>query len=228
MGRRTAPVEVNDMVCSSCASETTDPRADKRWRTVLWIALAVNLTMFLGEIVAGIASGSRALQADALDFLGDSANYAISLGVAGMALRWRSRAAVVKGATIFAFGAYVLVTSVLAALGDGVPRAETMGIVGAIALVANGGGPLPLYRYPSGDAIMRRVSICSRHPAARALAVAGGLAGVLRTASHGPLACRPLVRETLGLVGGAQILQQASNELRAPAKGEVESHTVSA
>ena len=73
------------MACNSCASETK-PVNDPRWRRVLWIALAVNAAMFIGEMAAGVAGGSRALQADALDFLGDSANYAISLGVAGMAL----------------------------------------------------------------------------------------------------------------------------------------------
>src|SRR3546814_1488012 len=87
------------MVCNNCQSDAP-PTPDPRWRRMLWMALAINLAMFLGEIVAGIASGSRSLQADALDFLGDSANYAISLGVAGMALGWRSRAALLKGGTI--------------------------------------------------------------------------------------------------------------------------------
>ena len=53
--------------------------------------------MFGVEIVAGIAADSRALQADALDFLGDAANYAISLGVAGMALVWRARFVLLVG-----------------------------------------------------------------------------------------------------------------------------------
>src|SRR3954452_11704484 len=70
------------------------------WRRALWIALAVNAGMFLTEIVAGVAAGSASLQADALDFLSDAANYAISLGVAGMALTWRARAAVAKGSTL--------------------------------------------------------------------------------------------------------------------------------
>ena len=65
--------------------------ADPRYRRILWIALIVNAAMFGVEIVAGVAADSRALQADALDFLGDSANYAISLGVAGMAIGWRAR-----------------------------------------------------------------------------------------------------------------------------------------
>src|SRR3546814_18609130 len=73
------------MVCNNCQSDAP-PTPDPRWRRMLWMALAINLAMFLGEIVAGIASGSRSLQAAALDFLVDSDNYAISLGVAGMEL----------------------------------------------------------------------------------------------------------------------------------------------
>jgi Co/Zn/Cd efflux system component len=71
-----------------------------QWRRALWIALAVNAGFFLGEMAAGLAAGSAALQADALDFFGDAANYAISLGVAGLALAWRARAALVKGGTL--------------------------------------------------------------------------------------------------------------------------------
>jgi len=80
--------------CGGC--ETTAPTKDKAWRRVLWIALAINAGMFAVEIVAGVAAHSAALKADALDFLGDSANYAISLGVAGMVLQWRARAALLK------------------------------------------------------------------------------------------------------------------------------------
>ena len=44
------------------------------WRRILWIALGLNAIMFGVESAAGIAADSRALQADALDFLGDAAN----------------------------------------------------------------------------------------------------------------------------------------------------------
>ena len=80
-----------------CASAT--PLNSPGWRRALWIALVVNAGFFLAEIIAGAAAGSSALQADALDFFGDAANYAISLGVTGMALTWRARAAVAKGGT---------------------------------------------------------------------------------------------------------------------------------
>ncbi|MFA6115519.1 MAG: cation transporter [Sphingomonas sp.] len=201
------------MVCSSCQSDAP-PAPDPRWRRMLWIALAINLAMFLGEIVAGIASGSRSLQADALDFLGDSANYAISLGVAGMALGWRSRAALLKGGTILAFGLYVLVTTVLAALGRGVPQAETMGIVGVIALIANGSVALMLYRYRSGDANMRSVWICSRNDAIGNLAVLLAAAGVVGTGTAWPDLAVALIMAALGIWGGLQIISQARAELR--------------
>jgi Co/Zn/Cd efflux system component len=84
-----------DTCCeSACGSETA--KADPRWRRVLWVALIVNAAMFLVEMVAGAAADSRALQADALDFLGDAANYAVSLAVVGAALAWRARAALAQ------------------------------------------------------------------------------------------------------------------------------------
>src|SRR5437016_7933566 len=63
-----------------------DPhRGNPAYRRVLWAVLAINAVMFVVEIGAGLAAGSAALQADALDFLGDAANYGISLFVVGMA-----------------------------------------------------------------------------------------------------------------------------------------------
>ena len=200
------------MVCNSCQSDAP-PAPNPRWRRMLWIALVINLAMFAGEIVAGIASGSRALQADALDFLGDSANYAISLGVAGLALSWRSRAALLKGGTILAFGLYVLITTVLAALGGRVPQAETMGIVSVIALVANGSVAFMLYRYRSGDENMRSVWICSRNDAIGNLAVLFAAAGVVGTGTAWPDLAVALIMAALGIWGGLQIIGQARAEL---------------
>jgi hypothetical protein len=75
----------HDSACSSAARP--DALNSPRWRRALWIALAINAGFFVAEIVAGAAAGSAALQADALDFFGDAANYAISLGVAGTCAR---------------------------------------------------------------------------------------------------------------------------------------------
>ena len=81
---------------AECCSHdhSSDPhRGDPAYRRVLWAALAINAIMFTVEIGAGLAAGSASLQADALDFLGDAGNYAISLFVVGMALRYRAMAA---------------------------------------------------------------------------------------------------------------------------------------
>ena len=62
--------------CNHCHS--SDPhRGNSAYRRVLWAVLAINAAMFLVEIGAGLAAGSASLQADALDFFGDAANYAI-------------------------------------------------------------------------------------------------------------------------------------------------------
>ena len=142
MSRRTLwPAVIDD----HCASAT--PLNSPSWRRALWIALAVNAGFFVTEIVAGAAAGSAALQADALDFFGDAANYAISLGVAGMALAWRARAALAKGGTLIAFALWVLGSTAWHAFYGTLPQAEVMGVVGLAALIANGGVALMLYRF---------------------------------------------------------------------------------
>src|SRR6266852_7980256 len=108
-----------------------DPHRDNAsaYRRVLWAVLAINAIMFLVEIGAGLAAGSASLQADALDFLGDSANYGISLFVVGMALRYRAMAAVAKGATMGLFGLWVIGVVVWHALRGTVPEPLTMGVI---------------------------------------------------------------------------------------------------
>lgn len=202
------------MVCTSCASESQDASRDPRWRRALWIALAVNGAMFAVEMAAGLAAGSRSLQADALDFLGDSANYAISLGVVGLALAWRSRAALVKGVTILAFGVWVLGSTLWAIRGGTVPHAEAMGAVGVLALVANAGVAAMLYRYRSGDANMRSVWICSRNDAISNVAVVLAAVGVFGTGTAWPDLIVAGAMAALALWGGAQIVFEALGELR--------------
>ena len=184
------------------------------WRRALWIALAINAGMFLFEIAAGLAAGSSALQADALDFLGDAANYVISLTVAGMTLTWRSRAALLKGASLGLLGSWVLGNTLWHAYAGTLPEAEVMGIVGVLALLTNGGVALMLYRFRSGDANMRSVWICSRNDALGNFAVMLAAMGVFGTGTGWPDVIVAAIMGGLGLWGGWQIISQARSELR--------------
>jgi Co/Zn/Cd efflux system component len=202
----------HDATCSSAASSTT--LNSPKWRRALWIALAVNAGFFVTEIVAGAAAGSASLQADALDFFGDAANYAVSLGVAGMALAWRSRASVAKGATMIAFALWVLGSTAWHATHFTLPRAEVMGVVGIAALIANGSVALMLYRFRTGDANMRSVWICSRNDAIGNAAVMLAALGVFGTGTLWPDVVVATIMAGLGLRGGWQIVNQAHGELR--------------
>ncbi len=208
------------MACchDSCSPATSAAALNSpRWRRTLRIALAVNATLFVAEIVAGVAAGSASLQADALDFFGDSANYAISLGVAGMALAWRARAALVKGGTLIVFALWVLGCTAWHTFHSTLPQAEMMGAVGIAALVANGGVALMLYRFRTGDANMRSVWICSRNDAIGNCAVLFAAMGVFGTGTGWPDVIVAAIMGGLGLWGGWQIVGQARGELRSEA-----------
>lgn len=203
--------------CCKAACGTTATLNDPRWRRALWIALGVNAGMFAVEMAAGAAADSRALQADALDFLGDATNYAISLLVAGMALAWRARAALAKGLALIGLGGWVMITAVLAALGGAAPEPELMGIIGALALAANTGVAIMLYRFRTGDANMRSVWICSRNDAIGNIAVMAAALGVFGTGTAWPDLIVAAILALLGISGGIQIVQQAQRELRSVA-----------
>ncbi|MBA3941335.1 MAG: cation transporter [Sphingopyxis sp.] len=206
-----------DQCCAGKSGKTA--LNDPRWRRVLWIALLINAAMFGVEIVAGVVADSRALQADALDFLGDAANYAISLGVAGMALAWRARAALLKAATMLTFGLYVFGSTLWGFLAGSAPHAETMGIIGGLALAANVIVALMLYRYRTGDANMRSVWICSRNDAIGNLAVLAAALGVFGTGQGWPDLVVAGIMAGLAIWGSADVFRHARGDLAEVAAG---------
>lgn len=119
------------MSASCCGGGTKFSTPDPSLRRALWLVLAINAAMFAVEIGAGLAAGSASLQADALDFLGDAANYAISLFVVGMALRYRAMAALAKAATMGIFGLWVIGITIWHAVHGTLPMAFTIGAVGS-------------------------------------------------------------------------------------------------
>lgn len=199
--------------CSgSCSSSTPPP--DGRYRKVLWAALLINFAMFGVELASSLAAGSVSLLADSADFLGDAANYAVSLFVLGMAMVWRSRAAYAKGLVMGAFGVLVLVRALWFGLGEQVPHAQTMGVVSILALAANGAVAAMLYAFRNGDANMRSVWLCTRNDMIGNLAVMLAALGVFGTQAGWPDIVVASIMACLGLSAARDIVRQARAELR--------------
>lgn len=187
---------------------------DAGYRRVLWVALAINAAMFLVEVVASIVSGSVSLQADALDFLGDAANYAVGLAVLGLAVGWRARAATGKGLVMGGFGLWVAGNTAYHAIMPESPLPEIMSGIGLLALAANLTVAVLLFRHRRGDSNRRSVWLCTRNDAIANVAVISAGIGVWLTGSSWPDIAIAAVIASLGLSGALQVIRQARGEIR--------------
>ncbi len=201
------------MACCHHDHHEAPPAKDGRYRTILWIALVANAAMFAIEVGAGVASRSVALEADALDFLGDAATYAISLVVLDRALAWRSRAALVKGWAMAAFGAFVLADAGIKAFTGVPPEPLTMGVVGALALATNVVVAVLLFSHRDGDANRQSVWLCSRNDAIGNVAVIAAASGVFATGTAWPDLAVATVMAALALSAAWRVIHQARQEL---------------
>ncbi len=198
---------------SRCDTHYHDTAISRAYARVLWVALVVNGTMFAVELTAAFLSRSVALQADALDFLGDAANYGLSLAVVGMHLRWRARAALIKGLTMGLFGIWVLATTVWRIHEGGVPEAHMITTIGTLALLANLSVTAMLFKYRDGDANMRSVWLCSRNDVIANIAVIGAGTGVWMSGTFWPDVLVGAVIALLALTAAIDVVRRARAEL---------------
>lgn len=203
--------------CCSGGCSSDKPVLDQRYRRILWIALVINALMFGVELAGGLTADSVALLADAVDFLGDAGNYAVSLLVLGAAAVWRARTALLKGATMGIYGVFVLGRSAWCLLAGTVPEPMVMGAIGLAALAANGTVALLLYAYRDGDANMRSVWLCTRNDAIGNVAVMLAAAGVFGTQAGWPDIVVAVIMGSLALSAGWQVVRQARAELKTAA-----------
>jgi Co/Zn/Cd efflux system component len=203
------------MSADCCGYGTIFEGLSADYRRRLWLVITINATMFLVEMGAGALAGSQALQADALDFLGDATTYAISLAVIGTAIQIRARAAILKALSLTAMGLWVLGSTAYHVLILGVPRAEIMGAIGILALAANAAIVPILMRYKDGDANVRSVWLCSRNDAIGNIAVIIAALAVWGTATKWPDLLVAAIMASLFLTSSIQILRQSLREMRA-------------
>lgn len=200
--------------CTDCSADTTDrASSDPLFRRVLWIALLANLTMFFVEIVASQVGDSMSLQADALDFFSDSANYGISLFVASMVLTARAKASLFKGATMALFGTWVIGSAVYRAITGSAPDPSMMGSIAFMALAVNVAVALLLYRYRDGDSNKQSIWLCSRNDAIGNLAVMFAAAGVFASASRWPDLGVAAIIAALNISAAVHVIRLARAEL---------------
>ncbi|RJF95587.1 cation transporter [Noviherbaspirillum saxi] len=203
--------------CCSGGCSSTKPPVDKTYRRILWIALVVNAGMFGIELFSGWAAGSVSLLADAVDFFGDAANYAVSLFVLGLAPIWRSRTALIKGLTMGGYGLFILGAAGWNLASGTVPEHVTMGKIGVLALLANLLVAALLFAYRNGDSNMRSVWLCTRNDAIGNVAVMLAAVGVLGTGSGWPDIVVACIMGLLGLSAARTVIKQARKEMKTAA-----------
>jgi Co/Zn/Cd efflux system component len=196
------------MACT-CSHEPAAKKENSKFRTALWIALLINITMFVVELIGGAYVHSSSLWADSLDFFGDAVNYGISLAVLGASLYWRATVALFKGLTMALFG-FVVIGKVIYAYVQGIPpEAMTMGLIGLLALIANVISAFVLYAFRDGDSNMQSVWLCSRNDAIGNIAVIFAAIGVFGTGSLLPDLIVAVIMAGLGLSAGYQVVKKA-------------------
>ncbi|WDS38001.1 cation transporter [Pseudoxanthomonas sp.] len=152
-----------DHCCSHKRIELEALARQAAQRRVLVAVMAINLAMFVLEFGAGVVAHSSALQADAVDMLGDAVVYALSLYAVDRGARWEAGAALAKGLLILAFFVFI-VLEIVVKVQQGVPPSSGLMLAfGMLALVANGACLALLWRFRSLNLNMKSTFECSRN-----------------------------------------------------------------
>lgn len=166
-------------MADSCCGNTIDVQnLQARQRQVLYVVLGINAATFVLMLAASVQSHSISLLSGGLDNLGDAITYGLSIAVVGASAKAKARVALLKGALILGSAVAVSVQIALRLLHPSVPIFETIGIVGALNLLANLACLTLLTPYRHGDVNMSSAWECSRNDVAEGLAVLVAAAGV--------------------------------------------------
>jgi cation diffusion facilitator family transporter len=197
--------------CSDTACEIEELRA--RQSGTLTAVLGINAVMFLIEFSAGLLAASTALLADSLDMLGDTLVYGFSLYVVARNDAWKAGSAFLKAVIMALFGLFVLGQALYKWLYPVTPHYEVIGLIGIVALAANGMCLALLWRHRAEDVNMRSVWLCSRNDIIANLSVLFAAAGVLLTGSQWPDLIVGLAIATLFIRSAIHVFRDASAAL---------------
>jgi Co/Zn/Cd efflux system component len=187
------------------------------YRRALWMVVLLNVGYGVVEMVGGFLSGSQAVKADALDFLGDGLITFLGLLAIGWSLLWRARAALLQGLFLGALGLGVLATTAYRVVVQQQPEVELMGALGLVALIINAASAAVLIPHRTGDANVRAVWLFSRNDAIGNAAVVLAALLVAWTASPWPDLAVAVVIAGLFLHSAWSIVRDAREDLLSPA-----------
>ncbi len=141
------------------------PHAAPAYRRALWVVIVLNVGYGLIEMAGGFLTGSQALKADALDFLGDGLITFLGVLAIGWPLIWRARSALVQGLFLGALGLSVTANTLWRVFAQTPIEAGLMGALALVALAVNVAAALVLVPHRAGDANVRAVWLFSRNDA---------------------------------------------------------------
>ena len=200
-------------MAGDCCGDVKFDGVSAAYKRALWAVIAINGTMFLVEMSAGLAAQSMALKADALDFFGDTVTYFISFLVIGQPLLMRARVAFFKGASLGVFALVILGATFYRVFVTGAPDGMVMGGIGALAFAANVASVLILLKFRDGDSNVRSVWLCSRNDAIGNLAVICAAFGVAWTGAAWPDLLVAVVLAGLFFTSAFKIIRQSLAEM---------------
>ncbi|MHB0670490.1 cation transporter [Roseomonas mucosa] len=185
------------------------------YRQALWIVVKLNVGYGLVEMIGGFISGSQALKADALDFLGDGLIGFPSLLAIGLSLVCRARSALIQGLFLAMLGLGVLATTGYRVLVPNQPEAELMGLFGTVALMVSLTATAVLVPHQEDDVNVRAVWLFSRNDTIGTAAVLVAAGFVWWTETAWPDLAVAFVSAGLFLQSVWSIIRDARADLRA-------------
>jgi Co/Zn/Cd efflux system component len=195
-----------------CDGDNEFEEAAELERRTLIILLAINLGMFLLEVVIGWIASSSGVLADSLDMLADASVYAVALYAVGRSLRIQSNAATASGVVQIALGAGVLVDVVRRLVVGSEPVSLLMIGVGVVALAANATCLVLISKHRHGGVHMRASWIFSATDVLANIGIIVSGALVLLTGSRIPDLVIGAVIAAIVIRGGKHILREVRAE----------------
>ncbi|HBT69144.1 MAG TPA: cation transporter [Agrobacterium sp.] len=183
------------------------------YKRALWIVVLLNAGYGIIQIGGSIISGSQALQADALDFIGDGLISFLGLIAVGWGLAARAKAALLQGIFLALLGLGVIGSTAYRVFVEHEPQTLLMGSFALVAFVVNVLAAVVLIPHRKGDANMRAVWLFSRNDAIGNLAVIAAAALVWWLNNPWPDLLMAFVVAALFLQSAWSIIKDARSDL---------------